>query len=111
MRVSLKHARLRQAFIILLYFILLLLMLQRLHHPHTVQFLGAVTLARPYMIVTEFIAGGSLADLFSRCERPGPKCPGIKRALEIAQDIIRGMSYLHRFAPPVHASVSISGPR
>lgn len=32
--------------------------LQKVHHPHTVQFFGAVTKQRPYMIVTEFMRGG-----------------------------------------------------
>lgn len=38
--------------------------LQKVHHPHCVQFLGACTHAQPYMIVTEFLPGGSLTDLF-----------------------------------------------
>ena len=41
-------------------------MLQKVHHPHCVQFLGASTHAQPYMIVTEFLPGGSLSDLFRR---------------------------------------------
>ena len=41
-------------------------MLQKVHHPHCVQFLGACTHAQPYMIVTEFLPGGSLSDLFRR---------------------------------------------
>ena len=40
--------------------------LQKVHHPHAVQFLGAVTQSQPYMIVTEFLPGGSLTDLFKR---------------------------------------------
>ena len=38
-------------------------MLQKVHHPHAVQFLGACTVKQPYMIVTEFLPGGSVSDL------------------------------------------------
>lgn len=41
-------------------------MLQKVHHPHTVQFFGAVTKQTPYMIITEFMGCGSMADMF-RC--------------------------------------------
>lgn len=34
-----------------------------MHHPHTVQFFGAVTKSMPYMIVTEFMGAGSMADM------------------------------------------------
>jgi hypothetical protein len=40
--------------------------LQKVHHPHTVQFFGAVTKQTPYMIVTEFMSCGSMSDMF-RC--------------------------------------------
>ena len=40
-----------------------LAVLQRVHHPQTVQFLGAVTSSRPYMIVSELVSGGSVGDL------------------------------------------------
>jgi serine/threonine protein kinase len=38
--------------------------LQKVHHPHTVQFFGAVTKQTPYMIVTEFMSCGSMSDMF-----------------------------------------------
>lgn len=38
--------------------------LMKVHHPHTVQFMGACTKQQPYMLITEFLPGGSLADLF-----------------------------------------------
>lgn len=34
--------------------------LQKAHFPHTVQFFGAITKTKPYMIVTEFMRGGAL---------------------------------------------------
>ncbi|GMH42437.1 hypothetical protein BSKO_10356 [Bryopsis sp. KO-2023] len=64
--------------------------LQKCHHPHTVQFLGAVTREPPFMIVTEYMNGGSLADIFS-----SNILITIRRAVEIAIDTARGMAYLH----------------
>ena len=40
----------------------------QVHHPHAVRFFGACTKRQPYMIVTEYLPGGSLADVF-RCRR------------------------------------------
>lgn len=37
--------------------------LQKVHHPHATQFLGAVTASQPYMLVYEFLPGGSLLDM------------------------------------------------
>ncbi len=37
--------------------------LQKVHHPHAVQFLGAVTTSQPYMLIYEFLPGGSLLDM------------------------------------------------
>jgi serine/threonine protein kinase len=69
--------------------------MQKVHFPHAVQFLGASTLSQPYMIVTEFLPGGSLMDLFKRVHR-GLAChPSLKRATEMALDCARGMTYLH----------------
>ena len=39
----------------------------QVHHPHAVRFFGACTKRQPYMIVTEFLPGGSLADVFAKC--------------------------------------------
>lgn len=38
--------------------------LQKVHHPHCVQFFGAVTKQKPFMIITEFMGCGSMADMF-----------------------------------------------
>jgi serine/threonine protein kinase len=64
------------------------------HHPHTVQFLGAVTKSLPLMLVTEFCPGGSLADVLK--ERV-PMTTG--RQCEIALDTARGLLYLHSQNP------------
>lgn len=70
--------------------------LMKTHHPHTVQFLGAVTNTMPLMIVAELMPGGSLQDLF----RSGTKL-SLRRRLEIALDTARGMVYLHGKKPQV----------
>ena len=70
-------------------------MLQKVHHPHCVQFLGASTHSQPYLIVTEFLPGGSLCDLFKLVQRGLAEHPGLRRATEMALDCARGMQYLH----------------
>ncbi len=69
--------------------------MQKVHFPHAVQFLGACTISQPYMIVTEFLPGGSLTDLFRRVHRGTATHPNLKRATEMALDCSRGMTYLH----------------
>ena len=60
------------------------------------QFLGAVTKQMPLMIVTEFMPGGSLSDLF-RSQR----LPNMWRAIQLALDCAKGMAYLHNRTPQV----------
>lgn len=73
--------------------------LRRVHHPNAVQFLGACSKREPYILVTELMAGGSLADAFRRTE-----AFPIRRAVEIALDAARGLAYLHnrRPSPIIH---------
>ena len=71
-----------------------LAMLLSIHHPNTVQFLGAVTQAEPFMIVTECMEGGSLEAAL----RGGGRF-GLRRALEVALDCARGLAYLHLPTP------------
>ncbi|KAG1673263.1 hypothetical protein FOA52_002543 [Chlamydomonas sp. UWO 241] len=68
--------------------------LQKVHHPHTVQFLGAVTKQQPFMIVTEFMSGGSLLDAFR-----AKVDFSVWRAIHLALDCARGMAYLHNRSP------------
>ena len=63
----------------------------QMHHPNTVQFLGACTRKQPFMIVTEYMPGGSLADLL---KRPS-SFPSMRRAIVMAMDCARAMTYLH----------------
>eukprot|EP00210_Caulerpa_lentillifera_P009225 g8794.t1 len=65
-------------------------MLRKCHHPHTVQFIGAVTREPPFMIITEFMNGGSLADVFN-----SGITLTIPRACEMALDCAKGMAFLH----------------
>ena len=64
--------------------------LRRVHHPNAVQMLGACTKSVPYMLVTEFVPGGPLSSIFSTRLRIS-----LRRIVEIALDIARGMAYLH----------------
>ncbi|GIL70021.1 hypothetical protein Vretimale_3301 [Volvox reticuliferus] len=87
--------------------------LQKVHHPHTVQFLGAVTKQTPFMIVTEYMVGGSLADLFK-----GQRFPTMWRSVQLALDMARGLAYLHNRSPQavIHrdlkpANLMIGGPK
>ena len=63
----------------------------QMHHPNTVQFLGACTRKQPFMIITEYMPGGSLADLL---RRPS-SFPSMRRAIVMAIDCARAMTYLH----------------
>ncbi len=69
-----------------------LAMIQHLHHPHIVQFLGVMTSPADGapMLVTEFMEHGSLADWF---RKPGSLTDA--QGLELCLDCCRGMTYLH----------------
>ncbi|KAK9786069.1 hypothetical protein WJX73_002690 [Symbiochloris irregularis] len=69
--------------------------LQKIHHPHCTQFLGACTRQTPYMIVTEFIPGGSLADFFKIIDMDHTRHPTLRRAVQIALGCAYGMRYMH----------------
>mmetsp|Transcript_22265 Transcript_22265/g.72162 ORF Transcript_22265/g.72162 Transcript_22265/m.72162 type:complete len:563 (+) Transcript_22265:96-1784(+) len=66
----------------------------QLHHPHIVQFLGLCQSPDFYGIVTEYMAGGSLASMFTQ-----PLAVGLRRAIEISLDCARGLAYLHAHRP------------
>lgn len=68
--------------------------LQKVHHPHCVQFFGAVTKQKPFMIITEFMGCGSMSDMFR-----GGETPSLRRAVQLALDCARGIAYLHNHNP------------
>lgn len=84
--------------------------LRKIHHPNCVQFLGACTKQKPYIVLTELMAC-SLADAFLRTFVAAAP----RRQVEIALDFARSMAYLHsRRQPIVHrdlkpANLMISG--
>ena len=82
--------------------------LQKIHHPHTVQFLGACTHQQPYMIVTEYLPGGSMSDLFKQINAGKGGVPTLRRGVELALGCARGMLYLHSrsYAPATLPSVA-----
>ncbi|CAA3021106.1 serine threonine- kinase STY46-like [Olea europaea subsp. europaea] len=65
-------------------------LLVKLRHPNIVQFLGAVTLRKPLMLITEYLRGG---DLHQYLKEKGALNPST--AVSFALDIARGMAYLH----------------
>ncbi len=81
--------------------------------PEQVQFLGAVTKHQPFMIVTEFMTGGSLLDLFKSHSSFSQW-----RAVQLALDCARGLAYLHNRTPQavIHrdlkpANLMLGGPK
>ena len=69
------------------------------HHPHVVQFLGAITTTDgPFSIVSELMAG-SLADVMTRAAINPGRVLNARRSGEICLDICRGMAYLHGHKP------------
>ncbi|XP_058082871.1 serine/threonine-protein kinase VIK isoform X1 [Magnolia sinica] len=65
-------------------------LLVKLRHPNIVQFLGAATVRKPLMLITEYLRGG---DLHQFLKEKGSLSPST--AINFALDIARGMAYLH----------------
>jgi len=68
--------------------------LRKTHHPHTMQCLGAVTSKKPFMIITEYMPMGSVADILEKSINLG-----LQRFAELALHTARGMAYLHQRQP------------
>jgi serine/threonine protein kinase len=62
--------------------------LQKVHHPNTCQFLGAVTRTAPFALVTELVRGGSVADWLRAARKGEAPLPTARRAAEIALDTV-----------------------
>jgi len=73
-----------------------LALIQHLHHPHVVQFLGVMHSSADGcpLLVTEFMELGSLADWF---KKPTGLAPHV--AIDLCLDCCRGMTYLHGRSP------------
>ena len=73
----------------------------KVHHPNTIQLLGAVINAKPYMIVYEFMTGGSVIDTLSIGGNFSQW-----RSLMLAIDLAKGLDHLHdRPIPIIHGDL------
>ncbi|GFQ05189.1 serine/threonine-protein kinase edr1 [Phtheirospermum japonicum] len=72
-------------------------LMKRLRHPNILLFMGAVTTPQRLCIVTEFLPRGSL---FRFLQKNTSKLE-MRRRIQMALDIARGMNYLHHFNPPI----------
>ena len=70
--------------------------MSHMHHPRVVQFLGACTRQQPWLLLSEFMKGGSVAQaLAAREGRPLPPRMAGRWALDMAQ----ALRYLHEHKP------------
>lgn len=73
----------------------------RVHHPNTIQLLGAVINSKPYMICYEYMTGGSVGDTLSSGGSFSQW-----RALMLAIDLAKGLDHLHdRPVPIIHGDL------
>jgi len=78
--------------------------LSRLRHPNLVLFLGACLDWEPKFILTEYLPGGTLEDVFQRRkEENGGKTwkPSVRQVLHWATDLARALCFLHKQSPAV----------
>ena len=71
--------------------------MRRLRHPNIVLFMGVITAERNLAIVTEFLPRGSL---FRLIHRSGIELD-FRRRLRMAEDVAKGMHYLHTCKPMI----------
>mmetsp|Transcript_7721 Transcript_7721/g.28469 ORF Transcript_7721/g.28469 Transcript_7721/m.28469 type:complete len:518 (-) Transcript_7721:208-1761(-) len=71
---------------------------QKLHHPNVVQYLGFCDHKGEKSLVSEYLTGGSLADLFSAQKRRGEPL-ALRRVCSLARDAACGLAYLHNRSP------------
>ena len=87
-------------------------LMYKVHHPHVVQLFGAVVKQKPYMVVMEYMTGGSLYDVL----KDGGNFT-FWRSLMLLLDFARGMDHLHnRSQAIVHgdlrpSSLLLGGPK
>jgi len=71
--------------------------LGKLRHPNVVLFMGACTQGPHLCMVTEFLAGGNLFELFH--EQATPKLPSFPLIIQMAWQTALGLNYLHLTKP------------
>ena len=71
--------------------------MRRLRHPNVVLFMGVITATSNLAIVTEFLPRGSL---FKLIHRSGVQID-LRRRLRMAEDVAKGMHYLHTCEPTI----------
>jgi len=91
----------------------------KVRHNNLVQFFGAVLERQPYLMITEFVSGGTVFHLLYVDDNT-PKLRW-KQRLRMCSDVANAMDYLHEFKPQIiHRDLkslnmlltrSISGPR
>ena len=71
--------------------------MSHMHHPRVVQFLGACTRQMPWLILFEYLPGGTLASIVDRPEHTG----GVRAALATrwSLECAQGLRYLHEHKP------------
>jgi len=68
--------------------------MRTLRHPNIVEYLGVVNFNGSLAIVTEYMEGGTLAELTESLSRRGKKIR-TKKCIKYLRDIVRGLSWLH----------------
>ncbi|PON61406.1 Serine/threonine protein kinase [Trema orientale] len=67
-------------------------LLSRLHHQNVIKFVAACRKPPVYCVITEYLSEGSLRSYLHKLEH---KSLPLKKLIEIALDIARGMEYIH----------------
>jgi serine/threonine protein kinase len=78
--------------------------LTRHRHPNLVMFIGACTTSQPFMIVCEYMAGGSLESVFlaKKLDKGGHVWrPPRQQVLAWSADLMRALCFLHGCKPKI----------
>ncbi|XP_020585615.1 LIM domain kinase 1 isoform X2 [Phalaenopsis equestris] len=71
--------------------------MKKLRHPNVLLFMGAVYSLERLAIVTEYLPRGSLFKTLHKNKH----ALDLRRRLQMALDVVKGMNYLHRRNPPI----------
>uniref|UniRef100_A0A7S4NWZ1 Protein kinase domain-containing protein n=1 Tax=Guillardia theta TaxID=55529 RepID=A0A7S4NWZ1_GUITH len=77
--------------------------ISHLRHPNLVLFLGACTVSEPLLILSEYMAGGSLEDRFDLKKKQlgRPWKPSRIQAINWCMDLSRAVCFLHNCTTPI----------